>query len=312
MSNETIIVAQTPATLDPDPGTSHLYGIRFTLNANATVQVTGRYWYVAGSGAGWGLWNDDTNTAVHTQTIDPLTLTPGGFNDINLGATFDLVAGNYVVYGLWVGTSPYTTPFSFPFDGSGGPTGLLTAIGGTFGFGAVTAGPRAGGGGNFSILPQVDLSVAAVSVTQAIGESDVTVTAAGTPTRVAQAAGVSTVAVTAAGSAIVVRQAIGASVVAVAAAGTAVRVVEASGRSSVSVADAGVPTRVAQAQGAAGVSVTISGQARRVVQASGASAVRVTATGTPTGSRVRPSRPVATSTVGGLTASSILAAPVAS
>jgi hypothetical protein len=274
VTSERIIVAQTPATLDPDPGTSHLYGVRFTLNADATVEATARYWYVAGSGAGWGLWNDDTNTAVHTQTIDPLTLTPGGFNDISLSGTFDLVAGNYVVYGLWLGTSPYTTPFSFPFDGSGGPTGLLTAVGGTFGFGAITAGPRAGGGGNFSILPQVDLSVTA---------------AAAVPV-----------------------QAVGESVVTVAATGTAVRVAETLGQSNVSVASAGALVRVAQAQGATGVSASSAGQARRVVSAVGASAVRVPAGGTPTGSRVRPSRPVATSTSRGLVASGQVSGPTAS
>jgi len=252
--------AGSPSTEDSDPGTAHLYGVIWSLSADAVLQRSNafnRVWYAptatpASDQLGWGVWDDTAGTLVASVTLDPSGGSlVHGWNPVgDLGADIPLAAGPYVVFGRWVGKSPFDLSFAYPADGSGGPApdGHISLTNGTFGFGAL-GNPRGGGGGNFDLRAWADaaLSFGGVPV-QGSGALSFSIDLAGT--------------------------------------GTVVRT--GAGALPVSVDLAGAATRVTRAAGALGFSVAATGTPRVVRTGSGALVVTVGLTGTPSGRRVRP------------------------
>lgn len=190
----------SPSTEDPDPGAQHLYGVIWNLAADATLQAShafNRIWYsavdIALDQLGWGVWDDTAGSLVASQTLDPSTgALVHGWNQIpDLAGPVALPAGPYVVFGRWVGKSPYDLSFSYPVDGSAGPApaGHITLTNGTFGFGAL-GNPRAGGGGNFALRAWVDaaLDFGSGTVVQASAAGALSVDLTGAATRVRSAA----------------------------------------------------------------------------------------------------------------------------
>lgn len=270
----------SPSTEDSDPGTAHLYGVIWNLSADAVLQRShafNRVWYAPTATPdddqlGWAVWDDTAGALVASVTLDPSSGSlVHGWNPVgDLGADVPLAAGPYVVFGRWVGKSPYDLSFGYPADGSGGPApdGHISLTNGTFGFGAL-GDPRGGGGGNFDLRAWAD---AALSF-------------GGTPV---QASGAASFSVDLAGSGTVVREAAGALAVSASLAGAASVVREGAGVLPVSVSLAGAATRVREAAGALGFTVTAAGVPRVVRAGSGALVVTVGLTGTPSGRRVRP------------------------
>lgn len=248
----------SPSTEDPDPGTQHLYGTIWEIGAAAVLQQNhafNRVWYAPSTPStsdelGWAVWDEAGAALVASVTLaSPGATLTHGWNPVgDLGSPVDLAVGSYVVFGRWVGKSPYDLSFAFPADGSAGPTGHITLSGGTFGFGAL-GNPRAGGGGDFDLRAWADAALSfGGTVVQASGASSLVVDLAG----------------------------------------AAVRVSAAGGASPVTVDMAGAGARVSTAAGALGLAVTAVGQPRVVRTAAGVLAVTVGLTGTPRGQRARP------------------------
>jgi hypothetical protein len=154
---------QTPATEESDPGAQHLYGVQLTISNGGTLKRTGNRWWCPSSskptGAGWAVWDNTHGVQLAHVAFDATSLV-AGWNDVaDLGADVDLTGiTSITVYGRWfAGNSVYTTlgP-GFPIAGSGAD---ISIVNGTFGFGAITDAPTAGGGGTFNLLGFADVSI---------------------------------------------------------------------------------------------------------------------------------------------------------
>jgi hypothetical protein len=138
------VTTQTPDGAAADPGVQHLYGNVWTLASHGTLQATGnRVWWAGGTELGWAVYRVSTAEVVVAVDIDPTGLPEGWVDVPDLGQTYDLPTGDYVVYGRWVGNPPLLTG-AYAGGDLAGSGDNITLAGGTSGLGALLDGPGAG------------------------------------------------------------------------------------------------------------------------------------------------------------------------